>query len=73
MHDKPTSDRLLNEREVADLTVSVATIRRWRLRNQGPRYFKVGAAVRYKLEEVISWLNSRPVGGEVANERSRRG
>src|SRR4051812_24473811 len=29
------------------LTVSVATLRRWRLLNQGPPFLKIGAAVRY--------------------------
>jgi len=65
MQDKYTSERLLNERQVAErLTVSVATVRRWRLLGQGPRYIKVGSAVRYRAEDVAEWLNSRPTGGE---------
>jgi len=65
MHDKSTSDRLLNEHEVAELiTVSVATIRRWRLLRQGPRYIKVGAAVRYRFDDVTGWLASCPTGGK---------
>lgn len=65
MHDKPTSDRLLNEHDVAELlTVSVATIRRWRLLRQGPRYIKVGAAVRYRSDDVGAWLASCPTGGK---------
>lgn len=55
---------LLNEHEVAQMTkMSVATIRRWRLLHQGPRYIKIGAAVRYKPEDVSAWLGSRPTGG----------
>lgn len=65
MHDKNTSNALLNERELADaLTVSVATIRRWRLFRQGPKYIKIGAAVRYRAEDVAAWLESRPTGGD---------
>ena len=63
MHDK--TSHLLNEMEVASLlTVSVATIRRWRLLGQGVRYMKVGSAVRYRPEDVTAWLNSRPTGGD---------
>jgi predicted DNA-binding transcriptional regulator AlpA len=55
---------LLNEREVARITgMSVATVRRWRLLRQGPTFLKVGAAVRYRLQDIISWLDARPIGG----------
>lgn len=40
---------LLNEREVASyLKISVASVRRWRLLRTGPKFVKIGAAVRYK-------------------------
>lgn len=56
---------LLSEREVARLTgMSVGTVRRWRLRGQGPKFFKLNAAVRYRPEDVFSWLDSRPSGGD---------
>jgi predicted DNA-binding transcriptional regulator AlpA len=56
---------LLNEHAVAEvLGVSVATIRRWRSLEQGPRFIKVGFAVRYRNEDVAAWLESRPTGGE---------
>jgi predicted DNA-binding transcriptional regulator AlpA len=55
---------LLNEHDVARITrLSVASIRRWRLLRQGPKYLKIGAAVRYKPEDVSAWLESRPTGG----------
>jgi len=55
---------LLTEHEVARLTgLSVASVRRWRLFAQGPRYLKIGAAVRYRSEDVDQWLSSRPTGG----------
>jgi predicted DNA-binding transcriptional regulator AlpA len=57
---------LLNEHDVARITgLSVASVRRWRLLRQGPKYIKIGAAVRYKPEDVAGWLESRPsAGGE---------
>ena len=55
---------LLNEHDVARITrLSVASVRRWRLFRQGPKYLKIGAAVRYKPEDISAWLESRPSGG----------
>jgi predicted DNA-binding transcriptional regulator AlpA len=55
---------LVNEFDVARITgMSVATVRRWRLFRQGPKYLKIGAAVRYKPEDISAWLESRPTGG----------
>ena len=67
------SSQLLNEHGVAGLLgVSVATVRRWRLLKQGPKFIKVGAAlVRYRMEDVSAWLASRPTGGERCFPESR--
>jgi predicted DNA-binding transcriptional regulator AlpA len=64
-------DHLLNEFAVAELLgVSVATIRRWRLLQQGPKYVKVGAsAVRYRPSDLSVWLESRPTGGQQSEAR----
>jgi predicted DNA-binding transcriptional regulator AlpA len=64
----PTSkqiETLLNEFDVAHMTgMSVASVRRWRLLRQGPRFLKIGSAVRYRSDDISAWLNSRPTGGE---------
>ncbi len=61
----PSPPPLLTEAEVARIThLSIASIRRWRLLRQGPKFLKLGAAVRYKPEDVSAWLESRPSGGE---------
>lgn len=58
-------ENLLNEHDVARVTgLSVASVRRWRLLRQGPKYLKIGAAVRYKPEDISALLESRPGGGE---------
>lgn len=55
---------LLNEHDVARVTgLSVASVRRWRLLRQGPKYLKIGAAVRYKADDISAWIESRPCGG----------
>ena len=58
-------EELLNEHDVARITgLSVASVRRWRLLKQGPKYLKLGSAVRYRAEDIFAWLESRPTGGE---------
>jgi excisionase family DNA binding protein len=55
---------LLTEEEVAKrLHVSLASIRRWRLERRGPQFIKVGSLVRYRPEDLESWLASLPTGG----------
>jgi predicted DNA-binding transcriptional regulator AlpA len=64
--------RLLNEHEVARITgLSVASVRRWRLLRQGPRYLKIGSAVRYKPEDITAWLECRPTGGGQQDSEAR--
>ena len=55
----PDAPELLNEHQVANfLQLSVASVRRWRLFRTGPKYLKIGAAVRYRREDVESWIDS---------------
>ncbi len=56
---------MLTDREVAArLGVTVHTVRKWRLHGLGPLAIRVGGAVRYRLSDVESWLQSQPrVGG----------
>ena len=65
-----TIAELLNEHDVARVTgLSVASVRRWRLLRQGPKYLKRNSAVRYKTEDITAWLESRPSGGEHSEAR----
>jgi predicted DNA-binding transcriptional regulator AlpA len=42
-------ESLVNERDVARVTgLSVSSVRRWRHLRKGPKYLKIGTAVRYK-------------------------
>jgi predicted DNA-binding transcriptional regulator AlpA len=62
-------EQLLSEHDVAKICgLSDAAVRRWRLLRKGPRYIKVGSAVRYHLEDVEAWLKTRPSGGEGARQ-----
>lgn len=64
-------ESLLNEHDIARITgLSVASVRRWRLLKQGPKYIKIGSAVRYNTDDLSAWLKSRPTGGDLV-EHSR--
>lgn len=63
------SIQFLNDKQLSALLgVSTASVRRWRLLGLGPRYLKVGASVRYRVEDLEAWLASRPAGGERAEQ-----
>jgi predicted DNA-binding transcriptional regulator AlpA len=48
----------MNDHEVAAyLKIGVASVRRWRLLRTGPKFVKIGAAVRYRREDVEKWLS----------------
>lgn len=51
--------RLRDEHETAPLLgVSVKTLRRWRWLGKGPRFLKIGAAVRYADDDIIAYLDA---------------
>lgn len=51
---------LLSEREAAKLvSVSIRTIQQWRLRGEGPPFLKIGRAVRYSVEDIERWIETR--------------
>ena len=55
---------LLTEQDVSRrLSVSLATVRKWRVERRGPTYLKVGALVRYRPADLSAWLASLPKGG----------
>ncbi len=57
--------RFLTECEVSERThISLATLRRWRLENRGPKYYKFGSLVRYDEAELTCWERTQPSGGE---------
>lgn len=56
----------VNEQKVAEmLDCAVQTLRNWRFRGEGPQYSKLGGrAVRYKLQDVIAYMERRKVKTE---------
>ena len=39
--------------------ISVPTFNRWRLTGEGPKFLKLGGAVRYRQQDVDAWLESK--------------
>ena len=65
--------RALTEREVSDLLgLSVATLRAWRHRGQGPRFLRLGRAVRYLPADLEDFVRASAVdaGTESSCDRS---
>ena len=56
-------ERRMKDTELQFTGLSTATLRRHRLLGTGPRWQKIGGAVRYRLGDVLAWLESRPSGG----------
>ncbi len=54
--------KYLNEKDVAKITsLSVHTLRRMRFEHKGINYIKLGRAIRYKLEDVLAYMESHHI------------
>lgn len=59
---------LLVEREAAAiLTIKPRTLTVWRQQGIGPKYIKLGTAVRYRRADVEAWLQARTVDPKRGN------
>lgn len=55
-HQQRVAAELLTTEEVAALLkVAPATLVDWRHEQRGPRYYKMGREVRYRVADVIKW------------------
>ena len=55
-------DALLTEVQAARvLNLSVRTLQAWRTRGNGPRFVQAGRAVRYRYDEIRSWIEANTV------------
>ena len=60
---------LMTEEDVAKrLSVSLASLRRWRLLRKGPVFVKIGSLVRYRPEDLEAWMAALPTGGSPNRE-----
>lgn len=65
--------RALTEREVSDLLgLSFATLRAWRHRGQGPRFLRLGRAVRYLPADLEDFVRASAVDAGVESPSARK-
>ena len=58
-HDHPF-ELLIDEEALAErIGIAPRTLQKWRYEGGGPPYFKLNSAVRYRLSEVLEWLEDR--------------
>ena len=57
----PAPNALLNTEQAATfLNLSPTTLTTWRVRrSDGPPYVRIGRAVRYRLDDLQSWLDTQ--------------
>ncbi len=59
MNETISLPALVNEAEAAHkLRLSVKTLRRWRWAGKGPRFLKLGAAVRYDSADLSAFIEA---------------
>lgn len=55
-------DALLTELEAATrLHLSTRTLQAWRVRRCGPPFVQAGRAVRYRLRDLLAWIDANTV------------
>ena len=68
-----TPTRALTEREVSTLLgLSVATLRAWRHRGQGPRFLRLGRAVRYLPADLERFVRDSAVDARTESSSDRQ-
>lgn len=62
-HQQPGPEPLIDEHEAAALIgVAPSTMNSWRVKRVGPRFVRVGRLVRYRPDDVRTFVESRLVG-----------
>ncbi len=57
-HDTSLAESLLTEVQAAALLMlSPSTLKKWRRTRRGPRYYRLGSAVRYKREDLEAFVS----------------
>ena len=65
---KGSKPRYMTTYEAAELLgLSAGTLRVWRCQGKGPSYYKVGNAVRYKVDDLEAWKSANVKRIELSN------
>ncbi|WP_415719870.1 helix-turn-helix domain-containing protein [Roseibium alexandrii] len=64
----------MNEQEAADfLAISFRTLQAWRVRGGGPRFCKIGRAVRYRRADLVSFAGATSASTTTEADAKRGG
>lgn len=64
----PARTVILTTRQAAKyLGLSMSTLNKWRCYGFGPKYLKLGRAVRYRLDELDRYLEARLLSSTLGN------
>jgi excisionase family DNA binding protein len=56
-------DSLVTEVQTAELlNISIRTLQAWRIKSAGPRFVRVGRAIRYRRSDLTAWIEANTVG-----------
>lgn len=61
---EPQSGLLIPQEVAEHLQVHVGTLARWRMEQKGPAWIEVGGQVRYRSEDVQTWLEANKKNGD---------
>lgn len=60
--NRPGDDPLLTEVDAARvLSLSSRTLQAWRAKPFGPRFIRVGRAIRYRRQDIEEWVSEQTV------------
>jgi predicted DNA-binding transcriptional regulator AlpA len=60
----PSQEPLLDEKATAEyFSITPSALRKWRSEGQGPKFYRTGRLIRYKLTDLDEWLQTRADGG----------
>ena len=63
---------LLMDTDVAVLTgASISSVRKWRLQGRGPRFLRLGGAIRYRESDVLDYVTSGKLYSETGSSPKR--
>ena len=61
----PKQRRFIDEKELAEITsIHRRTWQKYRLYGKPPKFYKINGNVRYDLDEVLAWIESKAVEGK---------
>ena len=69
--DRTSMIKSLDEKLAADvLGVAVQTMRNWRHLSKGPAYVKLGRAVRYRMDDLENYMDSKKIVALISGKAS---